>query len=63
MYATEIGEPTSHKDRSNAVHGSCPQRPRWKFVACVTLKTEILTIEGGQKDVVLRRTNIKKDFF
>ena len=31
-----IGEPTSHKDRSEVVHGSYPQRPRWKSVTCVT---------------------------
>ena len=34
--ASSIGEPTSHKDRSDIVHGSYPQRPRWKFVKCVT---------------------------
>ena len=33
-----IGEPTSHKDRSDAVHGSCPQRPRSKLVKFVTVE-------------------------
>ena len=52
----------THKSQStvvDTVHGSCPQRLRWQFVAC-KIWIEIETIEGGQKDVLLRRTNIKK---
>ena len=50
-----IGEPTSHKDRRDIVHGS--------YCNMCNIETEIKTIEGGQKDVLLRRTNIKKSFY
>ena len=55
-----IGEPTSHKDRSDAVHGSCPQRPRGEFVTCVTSELKYRPYKVVKKDVLLRGTNIKK---
>ena len=53
--------PQARKTGVNAVQGSCPQSSSRKFVIVTMCKmTEIQTTDGGQKDFLLRRTNIKK---
>ena len=54
-------------DMIDALHASCPQRSSGickKFVMfnCVKMMIEIKTIDEGQKDVFLRRANIKNSF-
>ncbi len=58
--------PQVGKTGFDAVHESCPQMvyimKELLFVTCVKLMTEIQAIESGQKDALLRRANIKKNY-
>ena len=56
--------PKVRKTGVDAVHESCPWSSMWKIVICnmCMMMTEIKTIDGGQKDELLRRASIKKSF-
>ena len=55
------GVPTSHKDRRlKTVHGKLPSEAQQEICNMMCMMIEIKTIEGGQKNVLLWRTNIKK---
>ena len=56
---------TEHRTQANGykVHGSYLQKPRRQFVTCVKSELKYRPKKVVKKDVLLRKTNIKKGLF